>query len=137
VLVVKRLYDWSCEDCERFVSDSLTLRQFCRLYLEPVPDDTTLIRWANVSRPSTLEELNEHVVRLALSLEATRGRKLRTDGTVVETNVRYPTDSGLLYDGVRVLGRLSRRAKALMSRPRTERSRESRSATAAPGDCAG
>ena len=65
MLVVKRLYDFSYEDTERFVSDSITLRQFCRLYLEPAPDDTTLIRWANVIGSDTLEDLNERVVELA------------------------------------------------------------------------
>lgn len=42
MLVVKRLYGFSYEQTERFVSDSIVLRQFCRLYLEPAPDDTTL-----------------------------------------------------------------------------------------------
>src|SRR5215207_2196483 len=46
MLVVKRLYGWGYEQTERFVSDSIVLRQFCRLYLERAPDDTTLIRWA-------------------------------------------------------------------------------------------
>lgn len=114
MLVVKRLYDFSYEQCERFVSDSLTLRQFCQLYLEPASDDTTLIRWANVIGAGTLKELNERVAELARTLKMTHGRKLRTDGTVVETNVHYPTDSGLLYDGVRVIGRLARKAKALV-----------------------
>ena len=41
-----------------------------------------------------------------------RGRKLRVDSTVVETNVHHPTDSSrLLSDGVRVVSRLLRRAK--------------------------
>jgi len=44
----------------------------------------------------------------------TRGRRLRTDGTVVESTIRYPTDSSLLADGVRVLGRLLGRAKAMV-----------------------
>ncbi len=44
MLVVKRLYGWSYEETEHFVSDSIVLRQFCRLYLERTPDDTTLIR---------------------------------------------------------------------------------------------
>ena len=52
------------------------LRQFCRLYLEPVPDDTTLIRWANLMGPQTVERLNDRVVELANSLKVTRGRKL-------------------------------------------------------------
>lgn len=42
MLVVKRLYNWSYEQTEHFVSDSIVLRQFCRLYLESAPDDTTL-----------------------------------------------------------------------------------------------
>lgn len=110
-LVVRRLYDWSYEQTEHFVSDSIVLRQFCRLYLEPAPDDTTLIRWAGLIGPETLQQLNEHVVRLARQLRVTRGRKLRSDSTVVETNIAYPRDSGLLRDGVRVVSRLIGRAK--------------------------
>ena len=114
MLVVRRLYDWSYEATEHFVADSLVLRQFCRLYLEPVPDDTTLIRWAALIGPETLEGINEHVVALARQLRVTRGRKLRTDGTVVETNIAYPQDSNLLRDGIRVLSRLVGRAKPLI-----------------------
>ena len=32
MIVLRRLYDWSYEETERFVSDSLVLRQFSRLY---------------------------------------------------------------------------------------------------------
>jgi transposase, IS5 family len=114
MLVVRRLYDWSYAETERFVGDSLVLRQFCRLALERAPDDTTLIRWAGLVQPATLEALHEHVVLLARGLRVTRGRRLRTDGTVVEAAIRYPRDSGLLADGVRVLGRTVRRAGALV-----------------------
>jgi len=114
MLVVRRLYDWSFEATERNVSDSLVLRQFCRVYLEAVPDDTTLIRWANLIGPETLQRLNERVVALAVKRKVTRARKLRTDGTVVETNISYPTDSALLKDGVRVLGRLMGKAKEIL-----------------------
>jgi transposase, IS5 family len=47
---------------------------------------------------------------LARSLKVTRGRKLRTDGTVVETNIHHPTDSTLLGDAVRVLSRTLKKA---------------------------
>jgi IS5 family transposase len=114
LLVVKRLYNWSYEETEHFVGDSLVLRQFCRLYLQPVPDDTTLIRWANLIGPDTVAALNDRAVALARSLKVTRGRKLRIDGTVVETHIHHPTDSRLLGDGVRVVGRLLRRAKAVL-----------------------
>jgi IS5 family transposase len=111
MLVVKHLYGWSYEATERWVSDSLVLRQFCRVYAEPVPDDTTLLRWANLIQPATLHHLLDHVVMLARSLKVTRGRKLRLDGTVVATNTHHPTDSTLLYDGVRVLSRMLVKAK--------------------------
>jgi IS5 family transposase len=41
-----------------------------------------------------------------------RGDKLRTDTTVVESNVHYPTDSSLLGDGIRVLSRSLQRIAA-------------------------
>jgi IS5 family transposase len=114
LLVVKRLYGWSYGETERFVADSLVLRQFCRVYLRPVPDDTTLIRWAHLIGPDTVAALNDRAVALAREQRVTRGRKLRIDGTVVETNIRHPTDSKTLGDGVRVLSRLLRRAKTAL-----------------------
>jgi transposase, IS5 family len=117
MLVVKRLYRWSYEETERFVADSLGLRQFCRVYLAAVPDDTTLLRRANLIEPATLAAFNERVVVLARSSKVTRGRKLRVDSTVVATNIHHPTDSSLLGDGVRGLSRLLRRAKAVMGQP--------------------
>jgi IS5 family transposase len=115
MLVVKKLYGWSYRQTERFVCDSIVLRQFCRLYLESAPDDTTLIRWANTIGAPTLGALNDRAVELARTLKVTRGRKLRTDATVVETNIHHPTDDALLADGVRVISRLVRRAKGLIS----------------------
>jgi|SRR5215210_3814769 len=114
MLMVKRLYGWSYKQTERFVNDSIVLRQFCRLYLESAPDDTTLIRWANQIGPQTVSALNDRAVELARSLKVTRGRKLRVDAMVVETNIHHPTDSALLGDGVRVLSRLLRRAKQML-----------------------
>lgn len=114
MLVVRRLYGYSYEETERVVRDSLSLRQFCRVYLHDVPDDTTLIRWAKVIQPTTLEKFNERIMQLAVEQKVTQGRKLRTDGTVVEANIRAPSDSRLLADGVRVLARTVVRARALL-----------------------
>lgn len=114
MLVVMRLYNWSFERAEYFVNDSLVLRQFCRVYLQRVPDDTTLIRWAKLIGPDTLQRLNDRAVALARDLKVTRGRKLRTDTTAVAADIHYPTDSALMGDGVRVLSRLLRRAKGVL-----------------------
>jgi IS5 family transposase len=114
LLVVKHLYHWSYQHTQQWVSDSLVLRQFCRVYTEQVPDDTTLIRWANCIQPGTMHVLLDRVVELAQPLKVTRGRKLRIDGTLVETNIHHPTDSTLLYDGIRVLSRTLKRAAHLL-----------------------
>jgi IS5 family transposase len=68
--------------------------------------------------------LNDRAVELARSLKVTRGRKLRVDSTVVETNVHYPTDSRLLSDGVRVISRLLRRAKKVLGEEATRLGKE-------------
>jgi IS5 family transposase len=114
LLVVKRLYHWSYEDTEHFVADSRVLRPCCRVYLEPVPDDTTLLRWANQIGPETLAGLNDRVVERARSLRVTRGRKLRVDSMGVDTTIHHPTDSQLVGDGVRVLSWWLRRAKQVL-----------------------
>jgi IS5 family transposase len=114
MLAVKHLYNLSYEQTEHQVRDSLVLRQFCRVYFEQVPDDTTLMRWANQLQPQTLVAFNERLAQLAKQLRVTQGRKLRTDGTVIETNVAYPSDSKLLADGVRVLGRTLKRMRSTL-----------------------
>src|SRR4051794_26939116 len=74
MLAVQHLYDWSYDEAEHSVNDSLVLRQFCRLYLAKAPDDTTLIRWANQIQPETLHALLDRVVELAHHHKVTRGR---------------------------------------------------------------
>jgi IS5 family transposase len=114
LLAVKRLYQFTYRQTEWHVGDSLVLRWFCRIYFNSVPDHTTLNRWALLIQPETLHAFNDRVTAIATELKVTRGRKLRTDGTVVETNIAYPSDSKLLADGVRVLSRTLKRAKEIV-----------------------
>jgi IS5 family transposase len=114
MLVIKHLYGWSYDQTCQLVAGSLVLRQFCRVYLEAAPRDTTLLHWANLIRPTTLHQLHDHGVDVACDLKVSCGRKLRIDGAVVETNIHYPVDSTLLGDGVRVLTRTILRAKAVL-----------------------
>lgn len=116
MLTIKQLYGLSYEQTEYQVRDSLVLRQFCRVYFNDVPDDTTLIRWANLVKAETLAAFNQRVTKMATKLKVTRGRKLRTDGTVVETNIHAPSDSYMLEDSVRVIGRTLQRAKQVISK---------------------
>lgn len=111
MLVIKRLYNWSYEETERMVSDSLVLREFCRIYLNRVPDDTTLLRAANEIGAETLETFNQRIMHIAQAAKLTGGQKLRTDGTVVESHIHAPSDNQQLADSVRVLERITQRGK--------------------------
>jgi hypothetical protein len=75
------------------------------VYLNDVPDEKTLMRWTNVIQPKMLEKFNERIMLLAVARKVTKGLNLRTDGTVVESNIHAPSDNRLLADGVRVLAR--------------------------------
>ena len=114
MLAVKRLYQYTYRGTEHHVGDSLVFRWFCRVYFNVVPDHTTLNRFALDIEPETLHAFNERVTKLATELKVTRGRKLRTDGTVVASHIAYPRDSQLLNDGVRVLSRVLKQAKVLV-----------------------
>jgi IS5 family transposase len=113
MLVLKHLFDWSFDECEREVRANLVYRAFCRIEGERVPDAKTVIRLAQVLDGPTLTQLLERLVAIARERRVVRGRRLRVDTTVVETNIHYPTDSTLLADGVRVLTRTVKRLRTV------------------------
>ena len=115
MLVLKHLYHWSFDECEREVRGGLVYRAFCRIDGERVPDAKTLIRLAHVLDGPVLTHLLERLVAIARQRHVIHGRRLRVDTTVVETTIHYPTDSGLLADGVRLLTRTMKRLTARMS----------------------
>lgn len=108
MLVLKHLYDWSFDECEREVRGSLVYRAFCRIDGERVPDAKTLIRLARLLDEPVLKDVLARLVAVGRERRLIRGRRLRVDTTVVETNIHYPTDATLLADGVRVLTRTLR-----------------------------
>jgi IS5 family transposase len=105
MLILKHVRHWSYETLEREVRANVVYRSFCRIGTEKVPDAKTLVRLGQVIGPETIAELHDRIVALAQERHVVRGRKMRVDTTVVESNIHYPTDSGLLNDGTRVLTR--------------------------------
>jgi IS5 family transposase len=59
-----------------------------------------------------LRSLMARLIKRAVEEGVTKGRKLRVDTTVVEAPIRYPTDSRLCEDAVRVLRRTLKRLAA-------------------------
>src|SRR6185503_11513334 len=62
--------------------------------------------------PEAIRELHDRLVAIAQERKVIQGRKMRVDTTVVESNIHYPTDSGLLNDGARVLTRTMKKIEA-------------------------
>jgi IS5 family transposase len=59
-----------------------------------------------------MQPMFDRIVQQARERHVTSGRKMRIDTTVVEAPIRYPTDSGLCEDSVRVLRRAMSRLVA-------------------------
>ena len=113
LMLLKHVRNWSFQELEREVRPNLLYREFTRIGSGKVPDAKTLGRQALALGPEVIEQIHQGVVELAVENKVVRGRKLRVDTTVVETNIHYPTDSSLLGDGSRVLTRLMKKVTAI------------------------
>lgn len=114
VAVLRRLMSWSYRTTMQELNVNAGWRWVCQLYLESVPNFRTIQNREAKLRPNTIRLIHEVVVELGSRLGVTQARKLRLDGSVTETNIHYPTDSGLLDDSARVLSRLVRGARELL-----------------------
>ena len=113
LMYLKHRYGLGYETLCKEVADSFTWRRFCRIGIEGrVPYPTTLIKLTKRLGPGLIEELNQELLALAVERKVLRSRRLRVDTTVVEADIRSPTDSGLCAHAVSRLTRLGKRVKA-------------------------
>lgn len=119
MLVLKHLYRWSYDTLEHEVRANLVYRAFARIGAGAVPDAKTILKIARALGPEAIEQVHARIVALAVERKVTKGRRLRVDTTVVETNAHYPTDSSLLRDSVRVLTRTMQRAGTVLGEAAT------------------
>ena len=83
------------------VSDSLSWRRFCRIGLEAkVPHESTIRKITSRCGPELIDELNVALLIAANEQGVVSVEQVRADTTVVEADVRYPTDSGLLTSAI-------------------------------------
>ena len=113
LLTLKHIRNWSYEELEREVRANLVYRDFTRVGGGKMPDAKTMGRWGVALGPQVIAQIHERMVAIAKEKGVVKGRKMRVDTTVVETNIHYPTDSSLLGDGVRVLTRIMKKITAI------------------------
>jgi IS5 family transposase len=118
LMVLKEVFQYGYETLVEDVSTNLSLKRFCRIPMEEdVPDSTTLIKLTHKYGEDIIKELNNKLAVKLSKKNFKSGRRLRIDTTVVESNIHYPTDSGLMMDCVnkikKIVGRISETAGEL------------------------
>lgn len=118
-LIVKQMNGFSYRQLAFHLEDSRTYRRFCKLsHTSATPKKSALAASIKALRPETLEAIHRLVIEQAVECGVDDGKKLRVDATVVESNIHHPTDSELLWDCIRVLTRLIKKAQRSLGRAR-------------------
>jgi len=89
------------------------LQDFLRMRKRAVMDFTFLDKCFLAIRPQSWRRVNELLGRHGVAQGKVSPDVLRTDTTVVESNIHYPTDASLLWDTWRVAFRLLKRAREI------------------------
>jgi IS5 family transposase len=115
LMVVKQRSGWGYETLVEEVSDSLHLRRFCLIGLgERVPHESTVRKLTRRLGPETIDEITRAVIEKAQRETRFLGRAVRVDSTVIEADIRYPTDAMLALAGTRALAREGRKLAGLV-----------------------
>jgi IS5 family transposase len=120
MMFLKFRYRLGYEVLCREVGDSISWQRFCRIPLGTrVPHPTTLMKLTRRCGDAAVAGLNEALLAKAAGHKLLRTDKVRADTTVVEADVGYPTDSGLLAKGIGAMARTVARIKAAGGATRT------------------
>jgi IS5 family transposase len=115
LMVLKQRYRWGYRSLVAEVSDSIHLRRFCRISLsERVPDESTVRKLTRRIGAETVSEMTRALIVQATREKRFRPRAVRIDSTVIEADVKYPTDAGLASSEVRTLAREGRKLARLV-----------------------
>ena len=114
LMFLKFRYRLGYESLCREVADSISWQRFCRIPLGMrVPHPTTLMTISSRCGHAAVAALNEALLVKAAAGKLLRTDRVRADTTVVEADVGYPTDSGLLAKGIGAMCRSVARIKTL------------------------
>jgi IS5 family transposase len=120
LMVLKQRHGWGYRGLVAEVSDSMHLRRFCRIALsERVPDESTVRKLTRRIGPETVNDMTRELIAAAVRERRFVGRAVRIDSTVIEADIKYPTDAGLAAHGVRALAREGRKLAAKLRDAKT------------------
>jgi IS5 family transposase len=113
VLIVKEIEGWDYRETTLRINDSEFFQKFCHLFKKKTIDFTLLNNAYNAIQSEAWETVNrlfgirmKHEGKIDID-------HIRTDTTVTESNIHYPTDVSLLWDVYRVTARHISQAREL------------------------
>jgi IS5 family transposase len=112
-LVVHAIEGLALRETVILIAGSDFLQDFLRTRKKAVMDFTFLDKCLLAVRPQTWRRVNELLGNRAVEAGWVNPSVIRTDTTVVESNIHWPTDSSLLWDTWRVASRLLQRGRSL------------------------
>jgi len=128
LMVVKQRSGWGYETFQREVSDSLHLRRFCLIGIDRrVPEESTVRKLTRRLGPETVNEITRAVLAKAQRETRFQARAVRVDSTVIEADVRYPSDAMLALQGTRALAREGAKLAGMLKESATKVRDRSRS----------
>jgi IS5 family transposase len=116
-VALKQYRNLSYEELAFHLEDSKSFRAFARLEMGQYPSSSSLQENIKPLSEETWEAVHKCLMQYARDAGIETGRKVRIDSTVVESNIHDPSDSTLLWDGIRVITRWLEEGHALSPRP--------------------
>lgn len=112
MMYLKERYQFGYESLAQEITDNIKWRRFCQIPLDKrVPHPTTLIKLTQKYGPAIIESVNRQLLNQLITKKILKGKKMRMDTTVIESNIHYPTDAGLLSDSVRKITKIVKEIK--------------------------
>lgn len=116
-VALKQYRNLSYEELAFHLEDSKSFRAFARMEMGQYPSSSSLQENIKPLSEETWEAVHVCLMQYALEIGIESGRKVRIDSTVVESNIHDPSDSTLLWDGIRVITRWLKEGHTLVPRP--------------------
>ena len=113
--IIKQVDGYTYRELAFHLADSRVYSQFCKIGIGKTFKKSALQQGIKALSEETWEQINRTLIGYAEDQDIEKGRKIRVDCTVVESNIHDPYDSELLVDATRVLARVLTTAKTELS----------------------
>jgi len=110
-VLVMKLEGFTFRDAEVAIAEMKTLSRFCRLDKKETISFQLINQAHHALSPETWQAINGLFATRMISEGKVTTDYIRSDGTVVETNIHWPTDSSLCYDCYRTIDRIVDKAR--------------------------